>query len=367
MSEETQQNIMDRLVQAARVQGRWARMLNDNPTEAELAAAAEFVRDWMAKKKLSINNLAMKTGISRSVISQVLSGKYKGDSTGRLRDLLALIDHEAAADDVVRPDGLIETHATELMWGLIENVHVTKTIGVITAPAGFSKTTVLQAMHQVTKGSILIEIDEKHANANGVLRLLAEELKINVQMPAWRILNAIKKQLRGSGRLIMIDQAHELVKDAFNIIRTINDLGVAVVLAGTRTLRDHVNDTGEGAQFYSRVMATLPLEQHLVMGEGGPGGPSHSIEDVLKICQAGKVRFAADAQDFLFRLANHPSLGALRQCQLLVVAVMQAYPERTKPITERLLLNALRDLRGDAYEKFVHGEIDKMTLRRIAS
>lgn len=362
-----EQDIFERLVQAARVEGRWARMLNDDATAAEMDAAAEVIKDWMAKKKLSINNLTMKSGIARSTISQVLSGKYKGDRLSRLRELCELMDHEAKVDDVVRPDSLVETRAVELMMALIENVHVTRTIGVIIAPAGFSKSTVLQAKHQMTRNSILIEIDPKFCSANGVIKLIAEELGLNLQMSAVNLFAQIKRTLRSSGRLLMIDQAHDMKKDAFNIVRTINDLKVGVVLAGTHLLRERVNDTNEGSQFYSRVLATLPLDQLLVMGDGGKGGPAHSIEDIIRICEAGKLRFTTDARDFLFRLGNHPTLGALRQCQLLVMAVAQAGHGVDKPISARLLWSALEDLQGDAYRVFTEKQLSQMKLPKIAT
>ncbi len=366
-NEQNQQDIYDQLVQAARVEGRWARMLPDKPTEAQLTAAAEFIKDWMGKKKFSMNDLAKKSGMARSTISQVLSGKYPGNRSTWLRELLDLIDHEAKVDDVARPDSLVETHAVELMLALIQNVHVARTIGVIIAPAGFSKTTVLQAKHQMTKGSILVEIDEKNRNANGLIRLITEAMGLNLSRGVGAMFSEIKRTLRGSGRLLMIDQAHDMLPDAFNIVRTINDLKVGVVLAGTHILRDRVNDMKSGSQFYSRVMATLPLDKMLVMGDGEKGGPAHSVTDIIRICEAGKLRFTADARDFLFRLGNHPGLGALRQCQLLVMVVAQAGRGVDEPISRALLNAALRDLQGEAYQKFTEGLINGMRLPKVAS
>jgi len=357
-------DIFERLVQAARVEGRWARMLNENSTPAEMDGAAEVIKDWMAKKKLSINNIAQKTGMGRSTISQVLSGNYRGDRLARLNELTDLMDHEAKVAEVVRPNGLVQTQGVELMIGLIENVHVSRTIGVIIAPPGFSKTTVLQAVHQMEKNSILVEADPKNCNANGLIRLIAEFMGINLHMSSIKQFAEIKRTLRGSGRLIMIDQAHELKSDAFSILRTINDLKVAVVLAATHLLRDHILKLDD-TQFSSRVFGTLPLDKLVVMGDGGEGGPAHSVEDIIKICEGGKLRFTADARDFLFRLGNHPTLGALRQCQLLVMAVARAEIDHSKPISAAKLNNALKKMHGEDYRKFIQSTLDRSPLPRV--
>ncbi|MCC6909686.1 MAG: AAA family ATPase [Phycisphaerales bacterium] len=359
-------DIFERLVQAARVQGRWARMLDDNATKAEMNGAAEVIKDWMAKQKLSINNLAQKTGMGRSTISQVLSGTYKGDRLARLKELCDLMDHEAKVAEVVRPDGLVQTQGVELMIGLIENVHVSRTIGVIIAPPGFSKTTVLQAVHTMEKNSILVEADPKNCNANGLIRLIAEFMGINLHMNSIKQFAEIKRTLRGSGRLLMIDQAHELRPDAFNIIRTINDLKVPVVLAATHLLRERIQALDD-TQFSSRVFGTLPLDKMIVMGDGGEGGPAHSVEDIIRICEGGKLRFTADARDFLFRLGNHPTLGALRQCHLLVMAVAQAGHGVEKPISAAILNNALKKMHGEDYRKFVQTSLDRSVLPRVAT
>ncbi len=356
-------DIFDRLVQAARVRGRWARMLDENATKAEMDAASEVIKDWMAKRKLSINNVAAKIGVGRSTVSQVLSGTYKGDRLARLNELTELMDHEDRVAEVVRPDSLVETQGVELMMGLIENVYVSRTIGVIIAPPGFSKTTVLQAVHQMKKNSILIEADCKHANATGVIRLLAEALGEKVHTGSAIVLHKIKNRLRDTGWLLMIDQAHELQPEAFSLLRTINDLKVPIILAATHQLRDHIARLPD-AQFSSRLFGTLPLDKMLVMGDGGEGGPAHSVEDIIRICQGGKLRFTADAREFLFRLGNHPTLGALRQCQLLVMAVAQSLMDHSKPISAALLQSALKKMHGEAYRKFVQSSLDHSALSR---
>ena len=363
---QNEKDIFDRLVQAARVQGRWARMLDENATQADMDGAAEVIKDWMAKHKLSINNVATKLGMGRSTLSQVLSGKYKGDRLARINELCDLMDHEEKVAGVVRPDGLVETQAVERMIGLIENVHVSRTIGVIIAPPGFSKTTVLEAMHQTIKNSILIEADVKHCDATGVIRLIAEALGEKVHTSSSVALHKIKKKLRGTGWLLMIDQAHELRSDAFNLLRTINDLKVPIVLAATHLIRDRINKLDD-TQFTSRVFWTLPLDKMIVMGDGGESGPAHSVEDIIKICEGGKLRFTADARDFLFRLGNHPTLGALRQCQLLVMAVAASEMDHSKPISAAKLNSALREMHGEAHRKFIQSQLDSSRLRGVAT
>ncbi len=366
---QSDQNIMDGLAQAARVKGRYARMLPEKPTKEEMKSAAAFVRDWCDRSKLSLGQLANKSGMSRSVVSQVINLNYAGDIESKMRELLAFIDNYEIAKDVIRPDGLVETRGVKLMWSVIQQTMATRTIGVISAPAGFSKSVVLKAAHEKTRpGSLLIEIDEKHKTPTGVIRLIADQLSIAVAGSSARLLELIRRKLNDSHRLILVDQAHEMRRDALNVLRTINDMECPIVLAGTKTVHSVIDDIAEGSQIYSRIGMVLSLEEEIGLNDGGGAAePIFTVDQVLKICAAGELRFAADAHEFLHRLAHAPGLGALRTCKLLIRVVAQIPGVRERPITASMLTRAFRQLKGAGYHGFAARSMDKVKVEQKAT
>lgn len=365
---QDERDIMDGLAQAARVKGRYARMLGENPTKEELRQAATFFTQWREKRNLSLGQVSNKTGLARGTISAALSLSYKGDTASILRQLLAFADNYEIAKDVVRPEGIVMTRCIRLMWSVIQQTMATRTIGVVTAPAGFGKSVVLKAASESFTGAILVEIDEKHKTATGIIKLIAPTMRIGAARASALVFDDIKNKLRESERLILVDQAHEMREDALNVLRTLNDLGCPIVLAGTRGLHGVVNDIAQGSQIYSRLGMVKNIDEEMELGDdGGTKIPMITVDEVLKICAAGELRFAADAQDFLHRLAHAPGLGSLRTCKLLIRIVAQVPGVREKAISGAMLIRAFKQLKGAGYQAYAASQMDTVKVERRAT
>lgn len=349
-------SFLQRLSDGARIRGRYARMLPEDrtPTDGEIEQACNAIVAYMRSRRVSNKDLSRELGdgFAPSTISQVLSGKYEGDRVGKLRAMLTHIQHQCGAEDVPWPSHLVETEAVKYMVRSIDAVHRLRAIGVIAAPAGFGKTTVLEAVATKKPGTILVRVLPSNSTPVGLIKLICHAIDQPYRRSTEALLASLDK-LRGSKRLMLIDEAHRLRPQALEVVRDFCDAGVAIVLAGAPQLIQMINDTEQGSQFYSRCASVINIGDYISPegGEGGRATPMITVEDVLRICAADKLTFTGEAQDLLFRIANAPGLGSLRTCQRLVQMVAQVPAARTRPITEADLWKALREIKGATYNR----------------
>ena len=155
----------------------------------------------------------------------------------------------------------------------------------------------------------------------------------------------IIKALRGTGRLLLIDEAHQLSSEALEFIRDLHDeCGVPIVLAGTLKLNDAIADSDVfSGQLSSRVAIRYDITADL---NAGNGPPLHSTDEIRRMYESDKLRMTNDGRELLTRIANLPGLGGLRLCTKLVQVAAAARTDESQPIDARLLLKVLRSLHG---------------------
>ncbi|MCC6910010.1 MAG: AAA family ATPase [Phycisphaerales bacterium] len=349
-------NFIERLSDGARIKGRYARMLPDNrpPTDDEIARAVNAITAWMQSKRLSNKDVARQLGegFAASTISQVINNKYNGDRAGKLRRILDHMQRQLEADELPGKAGVVQTTAVRRMVRAIESVHRAGAIGVIAAPAGFGKSTVLEYVAAKTQGSVLIRVVQSNTTPVGLIKAICHAINVPYRRSTEALLSSLD-YLRGTRRLLLIDEAHRLRPQALEVVRDFRDAGTSVVLAGAPELINLINDTGAGSQFYSRCAAVLNLNDFIQPGDGTGANltPMITVEDVMMICAGDELRFTGEARELLFRIANAPGLGSLRTCQMLVQMIAQIPAARTKAITEADLWAALREIKSATYDK----------------
>jgi hypothetical protein len=137
--------------------------------------------------------------------------------------------------------------------------------------------------------------------------------------------------LRGTGRGIIIDEAHQLTPDALELLRDIHDkAGVPIVLPGTVKLQDQVNDQGfYFAQLSSRI--------------------------------AIKYDMTDDVELLLTKLSHIPGWGGLRLCSKVVQVA--ASLSQGELIDAELLLRVIRTLHGGQSANSVERQLEQSPLK----
>ncbi len=194
----------------------------------------------------SQSRLATMAGISPAALSSVLSGKYTGDVEAIAKKVKAVIEREKekALTQIKKPV-FVRTTVYEQMSYVMNIAQADAQIVVFTGDAGIGKTVSLKAYLEENPSAILIETDPTYS-VGTILEELAIALGIEMKGRKDRLEKAIIAKLKGSERMIIVDEAEYLPTKALDILRRIHDKAeIPVVLAGMDRLIYNITGTND--------------------------------------------------------------------------------------------------------------------------
>ncbi|WP_290906530.1 AAA family ATPase [Aquabacterium sp.] len=280
-------------------------------TDADKTAVCR-VLDALAEHRASgwtCNSLARVAGRSGAAVSTVLGGKYTASPTAMLARLLAQVDRMDAPPPGpnTRP-GYVETSVHRAVWAACKRARTYGNFAVVSAYVGTGKTHAVREYQRQHPDTVLVEA-VPGMTASVLLDALVEETGAVVRTAGRYTsgslaerMRAVVRTLRGSDRLLILDEADTTTAATLEHVRRIRDLaGVGVVLAGTERLRPMLQDPrGRFGQISSRVgfwppviksitaddaaaLATAALEQDGI-------DPDAAVLDALWQACAGSAR-----------------------------------------------------------------------------
>lgn len=213
------------------------------------------LRTLMDSKGYQQKQVAQLLGVSVATVSLYLKGEYNGNVSDIDRKVEELIERDKAKVVEAKYNAaFVPTLAARRGMEVMAFAHVEGEINVIYGSAGLGKTQMLKEYARRNSSAVLIEVDPS-CTPKVLLRKLAEVVGANARGVNNELLDSIVSKLKGSERLLMIDEAELLSTRSLEFIRRIHDLtGVGVVLAGMpRLLINLKGKNNELAQLYSRV------------------------------------------------------------------------------------------------------------------
>lgn len=365
---------LERLMHEARLLGD-ARMLTDDQpvTQGIILAVTSRVQEYLKRSKKSYADAAKAMGVAQSTFSQVMNCTYEGDLEKHIRDLDKWLETELLRETAPKPGGFVMTSVAEKVYAVAKYVLRTGEIGLVYGPAGIGKTMTLQAIRSEFSNSIYVSLKSGAETPLAVVEAIGIALRItNLKMSVRVWIQQLEKVLRGSNRLILIDQAHKLTTSRQDkSILTLTDLydatGCPMLWAGTTDLWKYISEgKGQGRepmdQVASRVGFYCDLAEKTVARGGGK--PLVTTDDIRRVFNQQKVRLASDAVEYLRRLANTTASGALRLCHKLVQTALVIYGDE-KPLTAAMLDEVhVQRVGSDAAQQHVT-EMESMTFAKV--
>lgn len=348
-------SILDLIAQDARVL-RTARMLPDNRplTPDEIAQVARDFRSWIKESRRSIASVAraLGAGYSESVLSQFSNALYRGDCEKIARSVNQYIELNTIRGEVEKPKDFVETEVATDILTVARIACTSNGMGVVVGPSGVGKSKCIEALARIYPGAIAIRVMSSTRRAPGLIRDLAAKLGVPMRNTAALAQRGIIETLKGTGRPIFIDEAHQLIDTGLDAVRDIHDEAeVPIVLFGTKTLNDRIIDTQQYfGQFNSRVVARRDVTE-AAMRPRNPR-PLFTVDEVIKVCAGGKVKLTKDAGDFLTEIACVPGLGGLRIASQ-IVAIARRLMKGRDSIDGEMVRRVFRQMHGDAYQQLV--------------
>ena len=226
------------------------------------------VREYMAAHGLSQEQMGVKLGRSGAAINQYLSRKYKGSVENlekAFREFLAQEGEAVATQKQAEPykldEGYKPTSISEDVYQCIRFAQINRTLVMLHGDAGAGKTkAAVKYYRDNPQSTIYIRLDPSMSGLAGVGELLGAALDLPAVSSSKQMWQAIRARLRGTNKVIIVDEAQLLKRAPMDELRIlpdedeVNELpGNGVVLIGNSELYERVKKAKVTTQAYRRI------------------------------------------------------------------------------------------------------------------
>jgi DNA transposition AAA+ family ATPase len=284
---------------------------------------------YIKQHEISRKQLAHEVGPSPSVISEFLAGHYGGRCEEIARDLNGWLEIDARRrrDQVQR--GFVWTAVAKEMMSYARKCMSLRSIGLVYGYTGMGKTITAQAIAAEFRSSVYVLVGDDDTGVRGIRDAIFEAVTSNKRAKRNREQLSIAEFLTGSGRLILIDQAHKLTKQAMGYVFDLHDrTRCPMLLVGTVALQQRLAPNADGAfnQLSSRVMFRCNLAKGAMKRNGGDR--LFTSDDVRAIFAKVKVRLSPGGLKRLTDCASDFTRGCLRYVDFLLVNAIHVARKR---------------------------------------
>jgi DNA transposition AAA+ family ATPase len=341
--EQIGHRVADELAREA--QAKEARMLPTTGAIApeQMAHAIAKISGYIKERSLTLKQVSDEIGYGQSTISSVLSGKYNGDNDKLVRIVYRWMIERPEKHRAGMPTGFVSTKVADRMLAIIGKVRETGTMGAVVGPSGASKSMVAQVACAKFPGTALFELSVAHKQPGSIMNLMVRHYKVrgrrNRMADQFEIL---VDHLCGTNRLILIDEAHFMSRDACTIVRDLHkQTGCPIVLIGTRDVLDTINDFDAFRGQFQRLFSFI---YNITDECQSSGDPMFTVAEVAEFASSMKLRLAGDAVEFLTDLTNCLGWGGLGSASMLLL--LAKVLAQGKTIHRKHLREALRQSAG---------------------
>ncbi|MCL6619466.1 MAG: AAA family ATPase [Thermomonas hydrothermalis] len=204
--------------------------------------------------------VAKEAGVSATSLSQVLAGKYAADPSAVVERLSAWLAARAerAASALPEMPAFVVTPTAQRVLAALSYAQMAADVAVVYGAAGVGKTTAISE-YAKTRPSVWVAVmTPGHAGVTAALEevAFAVGLKDLPQSPA-RLHREIVARVRGTGGLIVVDEAQHLGVAALDALRSIHDAAdVGLALVGNDLLYGRMTG-GTRAAYLDRLFSRI--------------------------------------------------------------------------------------------------------------
>lgn len=222
----------------------------------------EALRRHLKATGKSQSKIAQSIGFSQATLTGFMKGSYPGNMdevAARISDYLL---RETQRQSAPREPGFAQTSFAAHVLELLSYTHMANDMGMIHGDAGVGKTTAILQYVKEHKNVIFITAGVDLSTPKAVVEDILEQLNRKEYGGLNRLTKLAIQVLRGSGRLIIIDEANHLNARAKEVIRKIHDqAGVGVVYCGSHDLYSQMH--GRKGIIYAQLLSRIGIRRGL--------------------------------------------------------------------------------------------------------
>ena len=303
---------------------------------------AGLITDELRRLGINESQLARQSSISGTAVNQILSGKYPSPPGAQLRVMINALTILEARNRSAGRLPFVETS----VWGLVKFVcdearakADSDGIGLVTGYVGVGKTT---ALHHYADGdpSVVYLRGSAGMTKSDLLARLCEMLDLTTlrRTTISRKQSQIMSALRGSSKLIILDEASRPHGSCLEVLRDISDdTQTALVFAGREFLYERLKDPGgRFGEISSRILSWFPpvkaLKEEDVRALIKAGLPDMSGKDLIEMtyqCSENNARLLAHLIDKIDASGLNYKKGSTQQLSPEVIS--KIYTDHVRP------------------------------------
>jgi DNA transposition AAA+ family ATPase len=286
----------------------------------------DIVKRVMASDRLTQNTVRTESGVGLAVLNQWLQRKYRGDVASIDRRMVKWLEtrglRASMSSLVPGVPAFFESETAQKITSHLQFAHSLGDILVVFGLPGVGKTSSIREYQRSFSNIWIATMSPAITRTMAVLQEIAFAVgATSGSLPARRLAKSIETKIRGTGGLLIIDEAHHISVLALDVIRSLHDsTGIGIALVGGVELETKLQGM---PQFYSRVGLRIYVTKVLA-------GDVNAQLDAWKITKP-------DTRRFLSALSTKP--GGLRG----VTKVLQLASVLSSTSNEGLDLKHIKD------------------------
>jgi len=222
----------------------------------------EQLHQYLERTGSSQTVVAKAIDFSTGALSSFLKNTYKGDSNAIATRLVDFLNLETQRQAAPKAPEFVMTNFANHILSLAGYAHVNKDIGLINGDAGVGKTFTLEHYVKTHPGVIFITAGPGMASPKAIIEEIMDQLGCKEYGTLNRMIKVIINVLKGSGRLIIIDEATHLTMLSRETLRSIHDQAeIGIVYCGTHELYKQMY--GSHGQVYAQLLSRVGVTRAL--------------------------------------------------------------------------------------------------------
>jgi DNA transposition AAA+ family ATPase len=347
------------------------RMLTDGQkvTEEQRGALVSEFEDWRSTqlvngRPLSLKDAARRIGVSAGTLTDLVNGKYKGDSDTLLRIMDTHLAEERGRLGLRDLGAFARVRLTAEIFGAMQLAISLRSMAAVIAEPGTCKTSHALAFCQQRFQTYLVRVESEPADRTKVSEILCESLHDHRgrrellefrEHPHSRRMREVKAFLEaGQNAVLVVDEAQKLSANGLELLRDLHDATglrperTPIIFFADERFKRLIGDTRDGkrtkmtAQLASRIYPCVDVAEQM----RGSGGNLYTLDDILAITRNQRLKLMSTAAArWLTVLANVSGFGAMRTAIMVYRGALPLYADqvrRREPLTVEHLQEAFK-------------------------
>lgn len=281
------------------------------------------LRAWMEQHNISQRQVAQSCAMSSATFSQWLNGVYKGQTVTVAKSVAAFLTAEREKSTSTSTIVYTPTYQGKQIYSVARMAQINRDICVIVGDSGLGKTTGSKKFSDDEPNSIFIEVDFGYT-ALALFREISEVLGLPIGGTLHDIFMRVVKELTGTGRLVIVDEAEHLPYRALELLRRLHDKAeIGILLVGMPQLLSNLKGRrGEFQQLYSRIGAAIRLEN--LSDEDALAIATNFNPDFGYVKKALIAQCAGNTRRLSKILTQSQRIAKLRECEINAEVISDA-------------------------------------------